>query len=69
MSRLPLPLTSEPGPECYCGSELRKVPLPVDIAPMAGVTSIWVHVYNGDTRCYPESSNPEDAAATGEPAP
>lgn len=29
--------------------------------------SKWVHAGTGDTRCYPESSNPEAAAATAEP--
>ena len=62
-------LSAEPGPECYCGSELREVPLPADLAALATRKTIWVHVHNSDTRCYPESANPEDAAATGEPAP
>jgi hypothetical protein len=51
--------------ECYCGAELRQVPLPADLAVLSGQQAIWVHAGNGDTRCYPES--PEDAAATAEP--
>jgi hypothetical protein len=27
----------------------------------------WVHAETGDTRCYPESDDPEVLAATGEP--
>lgn len=61
-------LTTEPGPECFCGSEIRKVPLPADLAALSGRKSIWVHPHNGDTRCYPESASPEDAAATAAPA-
>lgn len=36
------------------------------ISPHSDRKAIWVHG-NGDTRCYPESSSPEDAAATAEP--
>lgn len=57
-----------PGPECVCGAELRKVPLPADLAAIAGRPDIWVHVTTGDTRCYPGSASPDDAAATGAPA-
>lgn len=67
MSRLP-DVIAAPGPERCCGSELKAVPLPSDLAKLAGSESVWVHVHNGDTRCYPESVNPEDRAATGEPA-
>ena len=59
---------SAAGPECFCGSELKAVPLPDDIRAIAGHPFIWVHVHNGDTRCYPESMNAEERAATGEPA-
>jgi hypothetical protein len=59
--------TTEPGPECVCGSELKPVPLPSDLAVISGQESIWVHAETGDTRCYPESDDPEVLAATGEP--
>jgi hypothetical protein len=70
MSRLPeeARTLSAPGPECYCGAELRSVPLSPDLAALSGEKILWVHVATGDTRCYPESSSPEDAAATAEPA-
>lgn len=67
MSRV-RPGTGRPGPECYCGAELKRVPLPADLAALSGGAFIWVHVENGDTRCYPEAVNPKDRAATGEPA-
>jgi hypothetical protein len=35
MSQLQRPLETEPGPECYCGSELKKVILPRDLADLA----------------------------------
>jgi hypothetical protein len=64
-----LPDTSRaPGPECYCGSELKAVPVPEKLKGLAGYEAIWVHVHNGDTRCYPGSAHPDDATATGEPA-
>jgi hypothetical protein len=63
VSRLPRPLAAEPGPECFCGSELKIVPLPADLAALAGRKTIYVHVHSGDTRCYPD----EDEVATGEP--
>lgn len=44
----------EPGPECLCGAELRRVPLPTDLAELSGRESIWTHVETGDTRCYPD---------------
>jgi hypothetical protein len=56
-----------PGPECCCGAELRRVPLPAELAEVFDMEAIWVHAGTGDTRCYPESSSPEDAAATAEP--
>jgi hypothetical protein len=62
----------EPGPECFCGSELKSVPLPADLRALADRDSIWIHVHNGDTRCYAEAAeglgDPEDIAATAEPA-
>jgi len=45
------------GPECFCGSELKGVPLPEDLASLAGRDFIWVHVHNGDTLCYPGEDN------------
>lgn len=55
---------AEPGPECYCGSELKRVPLPSDLVLLSGgVKHIWVHVHNGDTRCYPD----EGGGCTAEP--
>jgi hypothetical protein len=66
VSRLPDTSTA-PGPECVCGSELKSVPLPPDLREFYGRESLWVHVHSGDTACYPESENPEDRAATGEP--
>jgi hypothetical protein len=68
MSRLPAILTAEPGPECFCGSELKAVSLPADLAVTAASKRIWVHVHNGDTRCYPEAPSADDRAATAEPA-
>jgi hypothetical protein len=68
MSRLNRPLETKPGPECFCGAELKSVRLPADLAVLSGRTTIWVHTETGDTRCYPNSANPKDAAATGEPA-
>jgi hypothetical protein len=50
-----------PTAECCCGAESRQVPLPADLAALSGRKAIWVHAGNGDTRCYPESSSPEDA--------
>jgi hypothetical protein len=56
-------MTREPGPECVCGSELRKTPLPADLAGLSGQATIYVHVHSGDTRCYPG----EDDKCTAEP--
>lgn len=56
-----------PAAECCCGGELCQVPLPADLAALSGREAIWVHTGNGDIRCYPESSIPEDAAATADP--
>jgi hypothetical protein len=56
-----------PGPECSCGAGLRRVPLPAGLAGVFGEDAVWVHVGTGGTRCYPESSSPEDAAVTAEP--
>jgi hypothetical protein len=56
--------SAEPGPECYCGEELKEVPLPGDLAELSGRKMIWAHVHSGDTRCYPD----EDEKATAEPA-
>lgn len=53
--------------ECYCGSELKLVLLPERLRELSGEHHLYVHVHNGDTRCYPESTNPTDASATGEP--
>jgi hypothetical protein len=66
MSRAPT-AHPKPGPECVCSAELKRVPLPADLATISGQESIWVHAETGDTRCYPESDNPEVRAATGEP--
>jgi hypothetical protein len=55
-------------PECCCGAELRTLLLPAELAAVFDTQAIWVHAETGDTRCYPESSSPEDAAATAEPA-
>jgi hypothetical protein len=66
MSRTPT-THPEPGPECVCGSELRALALPADLAAISGQLTVWVHVETGDTRCYPESTDPEVLAATGEP--
>ncbi len=65
--------TAPPGPECSCGAELRAVPLPASLAAVAGLAfmgrvALWVHAVTGDTRCYPDSANAEDAAATAAPA-
>ena len=62
-----VPVRLGPAAECCCGAELRQVPLPADLAALSGRKAIWVHAGTGDTRCYPESSSPEDAAATAEP--
>ena len=51
----------EPGPECYCGSELKKVTLPADLAQLSGRKFIWVHVETGDTECYPGEADPGTA--------
>jgi hypothetical protein len=59
---------SPPGPECVCGGELKAVPLPPGLAALAGQKTLLVHVHNNDTRCYPESGNTADRAATAEPA-
>jgi hypothetical protein len=67
MSRLDNHDPSPPGPECVCGAELKQVPLPPDVAELAGQETIYVHVATGDTRCYPEARSPEDRAMTGEP--
>ena len=63
MSRLPSEARTltKPGPECYCGSELRAVTLPADLAQLSGCKSIWVHVHNGDTECYPGEADPGTA--------
>lgn len=53
--------------ECYCGSELKLIPLPERLRLLSGENHIYVHIHNGDTRCYPDSRNAEDAKATGEP--
>jgi hypothetical protein len=58
MSRLDhAAMAREPGPECVCGAELKQVPLPADIAALAGVPAIWVHAESGDTRCYPDQDD------------
>lgn len=59
---------SAPGPECFCGAALKSVRLPRDLAEFYGRKALWVHEMSGDTACYPDSANPEDAAATAEPA-
>lgn len=56
-----------PGPECMCGAELRKVPLPADLAALSGQGSIWTHVVTSDTRCYPDAADAESRAVTAEP--
>lgn len=69
MSRLDYAgMTREPGPECFCAAELKKTPLPPDLAALSGRSFIWTHVTTGDTRCYPDSANTEDRAITAEPA-
>lgn len=67
MSRLP-DTHSAPGPECFCGAALKSVQLPPDLADFYDRPALWVHEISGDTACYPDSTNPEDAAAVGEPA-
>lgn len=62
MSRAP-DVSQPPGPECFCGAELREVPLPADLAALSGQETIFVHAGSGDTRCYPD-----DPACTAEPA-
>lgn len=47
--------SAEPGPECMCGAELRRIPLPADLAELSGRESIWTHTETGDTRCYPDT--------------
>jgi hypothetical protein len=54
--------------ECCCGQQLREVRLPADLAALAGRKTIWVHAGTRDILCYPDSSSPEDRAATAEPA-
>jgi hypothetical protein len=61
------PSLGKPGPECFCAAELKKVPLPADLAALAGRKSIWVHAETADTRCYPDSDSPGELAATAEP--
>lgn len=66
MTRLPRPLERQPGPECICGAELKTVPLPDDLAALAGRKLILVHVENGDTRCYPDARDAESRKVTAE---
>ena len=66
MSRV-RPDTGEPGPECYCGSEIKAVPLPAELQALSGKDKIWVHLHNSDTRCYPEARERADRACTAEP--
>ena len=55
MSRLPdaARTLAEPGPECFCGAEIKPVILPDDLQALSGRTHIWVHSESGDTLCYP----------------
>ena len=50
--------------ECSCGYMCRKILLPDDLRELSGWHHIWVHDESGDTRCYPDSTNPDDAKAT-----
>jgi len=54
--------------ECFCGSAIKSVPLPPDLADFYDRPALLVHEVSGDTACYPDSANPEDAAARAEPA-
>jgi hypothetical protein len=56
-------MSREPGPECYCGAELKQVPLPPDLKAVSGQEFIWLHAETGDTRCYPD----EEGGATATP--
>jgi hypothetical protein len=60
------PDPGEPGPECICGAELKRVPLPEDIAEMSGEDEILIHVETGDTRCYPDHPDQESRACMAE---
>ena len=57
---------SKPGPECVCGYEVKEVPLPPDMQALSGKTTLLIHVESGDTRCYPDATNPRDRVATAE---
>ena len=68
MGRITRPLEGKPGPECMCGSEIKRVPLPADLAASPARTRSGCTCITLTRRCYPDSTHPDDRPATAEPA-
>jgi hypothetical protein len=52
--------------ECVCGRPVKRVLLPEGLRRLTGQEYLLVHADGGDTRCYPDDTDPGASKMTAE---